>query len=212
MTVYPNVPNVPGVPSLARNPQAAVQSVQPLSADNASVSSQLSIPRWGIYYNGSPALVSDSVIDLTFEAEHELSSYPLEGGAFESYNKVKRPFNAKLRFSQGGSVADRQAFLETLETLENSLTLYDVVMPERLFSSANVMHYDFRRTNNNGATLIVADVWLEQIRVTAVATFSQTKSPSGATPKSSGTVQTQTPTPTQAAVGGGGFGGASGGW
>jgi hypothetical protein len=118
-----------------------------------------------------------------------LLDYPLEQGAFESYDKVQTPFVAWLRFVTGGSIADKQAFLASIEAITASLEFVDVVTPERVYQSANVSHYDYRRTAVNGVGLLAVDVWVTEVRVTATQAFTNTSQPSGSDTVHGGTIQ-----------------------
>lgn len=55
-----------------------------------------------------------STIEFDFEANYHISDYPQEQGAFQSYNKVQMPFDCRVRLACGGTIAQRQAFLNSL--------------------------------------------------------------------------------------------------
>jgi hypothetical protein len=130
-----------------------------------------------------------SIISLDFKKDATVSSYPVEQGGFQSYNKVQTPFEARVRIASGPSKTDRSNLLTTVEALYQSLDTYDVATPEANYSSANVHHYDYQRTATNGAGLIVVDLWLTQIVQTSTSTFANTQTPSGANPIAGGNVQ-----------------------
>lgn len=184
----PNVPNLPGVPSLS---SFARNEVTFLAADAIAIlQSRLFPEQWGIFENGAPVIPADNVVSLDFKQESTISQYPVEQGAFESYDKVASPFEARLQFSRGGSVIDRQQILNTIDAISKTLTLFDVVTPERIYTSVNITHYDYHRSANRGAGMIVLDVLCTEVRVNATPSFSSTQSPSGASPVSGGNVQT----------------------
>jgi hypothetical protein len=186
----PNVPQVAGVPPL--NSYLAAGDVVLLTADEAVIAS-LVTPQWGIYLNGEPVVEADSVVSFEYKQEYTVSDYPLEQGAFESYDKVQLPFDVKIRYAQGGSESDRQTFLQSIASIIGTLNFYSVVTPEVVYPSVSVTHYDYRRTAVNGVGLIMADVWCTQIRVSATTTFSNTQQPSGASPQGNGYTAAQTP-------------------
>lgn len=198
MALFPNVPDVPGVPPLLR-PLGFQASVLPvlLTADTADFVPDDTTPQWGIFQNGFPVILADNVVDFAFRQDWDLSNYPQEEGAFQTYNKVNTPFDARVRFSAGGSESNRQAFLVSILSISGNLQLYDVVTPELIFANVNIAHVDNRRSARNGQGLVVVDVWLYQVPVTATAAFSQTKTPSGTANKSNGTVQPTVASPTQ---------------
>lgn len=55
-----------------------------------------------------------STIEFDFEANYHISDYPQEQGAFQSYNKVQMPFECRVRLACGGTIAQRQAFINSL--------------------------------------------------------------------------------------------------
>lgn len=189
---FPNVPIAPGVPPLSRDPLIVIGTVQLLTQDAAGILS--GFPQWGIFLNGFPVVLADNVVSVDYKQDWTISDYPLEQGAFESYDKVAHPFECKVRFSAGGSVGNRQSFLNSIAAIAGNLTLYDIVTPEETYTSVNITHYDYRRTSINGVGLITVDVWAVQVRVTATASFQNVTSPTSASPQNGGIVQTNMPT------------------
>lgn len=187
-----------GIPSLLGQVTNVVNDVKLVSADVANVLGMFGPPKWGIFNNdGSLALEPDSIISVDFKRDWKLPNYPQEQGAFESYNKVTMPFDARMRMTKGGTDAERSAFLDAVDSAADSLMLYQVVMPEVSYPSANIVNYSYQRTSTNGVGLLTVDLWLLEVRVTATAAFANTAAPSGSDPVSDGSVQTQTPTSSQ---------------
>lgn len=187
---YPLVPVAPGVPNVLRKSGSIVAAAVMLLKD--AVSAYLSAPsEWGIFLKGKSVLVADSVVSLDYRKEWHLSDYPIEQGNFETFNKVRMPYDARITFSKGGTDADRNEFLATIETISGSLDLYDVVTPETTYTNANISHFDYRRTAINGVSLLSVTIWLQEIRATAASTFAQveTAQPSGAPQANGGVVQ-----------------------
>ena len=73
--------------------------------------------QWGIYKDGLPVVVADSVVSFGFKKDWNIADYPVEEGSFESYDKVETPFGARVRFASGGSTANRQALLQSIEAI-----------------------------------------------------------------------------------------------
>lgn len=194
---FPNVPNVPGVPALPRDPLFAFSALSLLTRDLSSGLVGSLAPKWGIFLNGAPVVVADSVISFDFKADWSISDYPVEQGAFESYDKVEVPFVAKVRFATGGAQPALQAFLDSITDAAKTLSLYEVITPEKIYENVNISHYDYRRTASAGLGLIVVDVWLLQIRQSATPAFSNTKSPSAAGTTQTGVTQGLEPTAAQ---------------
>lgn len=159
--------------------------------------------QWGIFQNGVPVITADSVVSMEYRQEWLISDFPLELGAFESYDKVYSPYLVRFRFSAGGSEANRAALLASVAAIAGDLNLYDAASPEAIYLDCNVTHYDYRRTAINGVGLLVVDVWLEEVRIVTSSTSDttmpsgtatgNTAEPSGASPLNDGSVQPQPP-------------------
>ena len=146
-------------------------------------------PQWGIFdQNNNPVLVADSVFGVEYAHDWQISDYPQEQGAFASYNKVQVPWVAKVQYLIGDPIL-RAAFLKQAEVVCASLNLVSVITPDIPYMSANPIHAGYKRTGQNGVTLILVEVWCEQIRIFGSATTSNTASPNGATPAQNGTTQ-----------------------
>jgi len=191
-----------GIPALLGQLANVTNTAVLLVADALNVIGLFAGPQWGIFnQDGTLALEPDSMISLDFKRDWKIPNYPVEEGSFQSYNKVALPSDTRIRLSKGGTVADRQAFLEQVAAVAESLDLFDVVMPEgALIQNVNFVSYALHRTSTNGVGLISVDLELEEVRETATATFSNTAAPSGADPVSTGSVQPQTPTTAQSAA------------
>lgn len=154
---------------------------------------------------GSPVIIPDTVPRFEYRGEARVSNYPIEKGAFETYNKVQDPFDirmmmvcAGLNYAQniiqsiglnlGQQNMQRSAFLDTLDYMKQTTDLFTIVTPDKTYENVNMVHFDFRRETTNGATMLLVEAWFEEIRVQASATYTQTASPSAADPVDLGTV------------------------
>jgi hypothetical protein len=195
---YPNVPPSPGVPPLFRQAGSVFAVAALLVVDAGAFLGVAPPPQWGIYYAGFPAIIGDTVMSFDFRQEYSVSDAPQEQGAFVSYNKVQNPFEGRVTFAKGGTIADRTQFLNRIaEAIASLDTGYSLVMPEMTWSSVNVTHQDFRRSRDAGANMLTIDVWVEQIRVTGTSSFTNTVNPSSQATQNGGQVQPLTPTSAQ---------------
>ena len=146
-------------------------------------------------------VVGSSTGDVEFQLDHQISTAPQEQGAFMSYNKVSSPYRSRVTYIVSGLQSQRGAFLAQVLAVQNApasdQSLLTLIMPEISYPSCNVVHHSYRRSSRNGVTMIAVDVWVEQVRVTGTAAYSNTTLPSGANQQNDGTVQAQPPTPTQ---------------
>lgn len=199
----PIVPLAPGVPPLPAflpgvptPPASALPApVRAVTADSPTALSAVGRNQWGIFGpNGAVILTVDSVASVEYARDYRISDYPQEQGAFESYNKVQTPFQGKVSFLIGPS---RRIFLNEIEAQLKSLQFVSLVTPEITYPSANLTHYGFRRQARHGVTLLIVDVWCEEVRVIGSAQLSNTKEPASAPTQENGNVQpvdTETPT------------------
>jgi hypothetical protein len=152
-------------------------SIALLVEDSALLLGLLAPPAWGIFDSSGKAILEvDSFADIDYARDYSVSDAPQEQGAWESYNKVQQPYQAKIGFLIARS---RFAFLQSVEAAAASLQLVSVVTPEIAYPSANITHYGYKRTQVNGVTMIRVEVWLEEIRVTAGTQLGTIQQPVG---------------------------------
>jgi hypothetical protein len=75
-----------------------------------------------------------------------------------------------------------------------SLDLYDVVTPDMVYQSVNLVHCSYAKKNDNGAMMIIAELLFQEIRETVSAAYSSSStivnsnSPSAADQSNTGAV------------------------
>ena len=152
--------------------------------------------QWGVFSGGAPVIAADTVTSLDYKQEWAISDFPVERGAFESYDKVALPYDARVRFAAGGSAANREALLGSIAAVAGTTQVFDVVTPEAVYVSATISHYSYQRTASRGLGLMQVDVWLLQI-IQAGDSALNTAQPDGAGPVNGGSVQPTDPTANQ---------------
>lgn len=207
---FPDVPLMAGVPPVNRHEPFHQAPVDKLTKDADGISKgKGATVAWGIFgQKGGLAIKPDSIAAFEFQQEYRVAEYPLEEGGFESYNKVTLPFDARVIMTKGGSLAERKAFLETVDAVVASLDLYTIVTPERSYGNANLTRMGFRREAESGVSLLTVELHAVEIRTQASVQFvasapgdqsggnrnpGDTHAPSGANPRSNGSVQPVTP-------------------
>ncbi|MDB5777613.1 MAG: hypothetical protein JWP38_3746 [Herbaspirillum sp.] len=211
---FPAVPSLPGVPALVRG---GTQMFDTLTSNLLGLTDSLDFltgadaPQWGIFDStGSPVVVADSVISFGYRNDARISDYPVEQGAFASFNKVANPNDVQIRMTLSGTAIARAEFAASLDAAVASLSLYDVITPEIAYTGMNVIAWDYRREASSGSGMIIADVTIREVRETATAAFSAAaadptasapvtapQTPSAAPTQDQGQVQAATPTPAQ---------------
>lgn len=186
-----NVPNVPGVPNLGSYTSAVVTL---LVADGLNTLLNFLRPQWGLYQGNIPILPVDNVVSFDFRQDWSIADFPVEKGAFESYDKVTNPFSVRLRLSVGGNELKREGLLTTLRELAPTTDIFDAVTPEETYENVTIEHYDYNRNARN-VGLLVVDLWCKEVRIEATSSF--TKSTSSADVVNKGQVQGTAPSKNQ---------------
>jgi len=205
-----SVPDVDGVPSVLFAPGAGLGIALATADDQIALAAFAGLvpERWGLFdQNGGAVIEADCIAAFDHKREWVISDYPVERGAFESYDKVAVPFDVRLVYCAGGSEANRTALLQSVEAIAGDLNLYDAVMPEKVFQSVNVVHHDFSRTSQRGVGLLMVALWCREVREitnstgsaspSATGSTGQTAAPSGADPVDGGVVQPRDPNATE---------------
>ena len=224
---FPNVPAYPGVPTLTRRASAAIASSPALSigigtVENILIGALQQAPKWGIFdsdgnqlgiSSSTASIVSAVASQLTgdtapvlstysfdFTKEARVSNFPIEAGKFASYNKVETPGNPVVTLILDGSEDDRTRFLETIDAACVSTDLYNAVTPEITYANYTVERYTYQRRASKGATLLMVEVSLKEIRqATAIyatvttAPIVNPQNPSSAPQVNNGMTQPATP-------------------
>lgn len=218
---FPNIPALPGVPSLPRLPGAAAI----VSAGLGVIQGLLwrtfqTQTRWGVFDSagnplGDPAkftgLIGDaldavglgstmSTRSVDYSKETRVSDFPIERGSFASYNKVETPASPVVTLCLTGSENNRRTFLDAIDAACKSTDLYSVATPEVTYIEYSIERYNYRRSSAKGATLLMVELTLKEIRQVSSeytqASDSQVDQPQdvGATPEADGgKVQPQIP-------------------
>lgn len=180
------VPFLPGVPALLSF--ADDDFISLLVDDGLNIYSTSFPSQWGIFLDGAPIITADTIASFNYKQEWSIADYPVEEGAFATYDKVQIPFDARFRFVAGGSEDNRISLLESIDAAASDKTsLYDVVTPEKVYPSVTISHYDYARTAVNGVGMIQVDVWCFNV-VTLTDDSLSSQSPSAASPTNDGTV------------------------
>jgi len=177
VSLYPNVPMLPGVPQLVRSPLFPPSPAPTLGTaqQDALGAGAGQAPAWGIFdASFNAVLVPDSFLDFDQRAEYRISNFPVQAGAFASYNKVTLPQEVSVRMAFGQDLQARSNFLSTLDTLSASLDLYTINTPERGYDNCNITRYEVTRRGKDGAFFLTEiDVFFIQI-IQVTAQYSST--------------------------------------
>lgn len=166
-------PNFPGIPPL-KNPGPA--GVATLAAPLISKFLNSLAPKWGIYKKKgegyAPAIIVDSVLSIDYANSANILNYPVEEGAFASYNKVQNPRALSVVLTKGGTQKELAQFIADLETLQASLELFLIVTQGKAYQNVNIDRVEYRREATGGAGIVKAVIHFVEIRA-AKAAFSK---------------------------------------
>jgi hypothetical protein len=213
---FPDVPIAPGVPALVRSAVTSQPVNIVLGVTGAALLGALqSQQQWGIYDSDNnqlggvdglslvESLVSQptilSTVDVAYTRETRSANFPVEEGSFASYNKVQTPASPVVTLALTGSSSDRTAFLNALEAACISTDLYSVVTPEVQYIGYSLDRFSYKRAAGKGATLIVVEIALEEIRqvsasyTTAATPVVSPVNPAATTQTNAGNVQASAP-------------------
>lgn len=171
---FPTVPALPGVPQLVRqsllSAQAALLPIQAV-LDTGLLIKELALlaasrpQTWGVFdSNGNKVIDPDSIFAFSDRAEWRLLDYPVEDGAFGTFNKVIVPFENSVRMNKGGSLSDREEFLTSIDNIAGDTNIYQIRTPEKSYLSVNIMRRELIRRSSEGAYFLEVDLTFRQIQ------------------------------------------------
>lgn len=217
---FPNIPKLPGVPAIPRSPNFPALGKASLGALQGALWRAFQIQtRWGIYDSKGKALADPrrfqglagellntlggttmSTSSVDYSKETKASDFPVEKGSFATYNKVEQPSTPQVTLALSGSESDRKKFLDAIDKATKSTDLYNVVTPEVVYVGYTLTRYNYQRRNNRGATLLIVEISLQEVRQVSVqyaqsnkAGLNNTKAASATPQADNGKVQAKTP-------------------
>lgn len=186
MTI-PGLPSIPDFKGLVSSGTGAL-----ISFGGATLIRKIFGNQWGIFNQfGIPIMLADTVYSVKYQNNSQVSQAPVEKGTFTSYNKVQNPYQATVTMIRGGGDATlRGLFIAQLELLSKSTLLFHVITPEYVHINAAITGYDYARMPQDGARMIAANIYLEEIREGEVTyETKETANPEDAPPVDAGEQQ-----------------------
>jgi len=163
---FPNVPFLLGVPQLVRSllfQPATTVTLGAQAQHNLWASAQV-VPSWGIFNDSGVKVINpDNIFAFSDRAEWRESDYPVQRGAFASFNKVVVPFEDTVRMTKGGSLSDRTAFLASIDAIAGDTNVYSIRTPEKTYTNMNVLRRELLRRSSEGAYFLEVDIFFRNI-------------------------------------------------
>lgn len=202
---FPSVPIAEGVPNLARSANSLLQTTG-TTGRAMGLTGGLAGTFLGQYLNTMLAptyalldkddkkvITPDGPGEFEMKGDSSVSTYPVEQGGFQSYNKVVNPEDLSLSLLCGGQGAmSRQDFLNVCNDLKSKPIVIKLVTPERVFPYVTCTGMSYKKTARSGATLLTVNMTFKEVRVVATTSFPNAKSSSGQVQKNGGQAATQT--------------------
>lgn len=126
---FPDLPDLPGVDDIPINIGNIIPSAADLNVTNIisalrsgsilSAYDTLFGLKYGIYKYGKPMLEVDTITEITVDNQSQISDFPVEQGAFRSYNKIALPSSYTLEMLKTNSLlgARKTDVINTLQAM-----------------------------------------------------------------------------------------------
>lgn len=195
---FPNVPFLLGVPQIIRSLlfKPATNVTLGAQAQHGLWASAQVAPTWGIFTPAGVKVVNpDNVYAFDNRAEWRESDYTVQRGAFAAYNKVIVPEEVSVRMTKGGTLAQRTAFLKSIDQIKGDTNLYNILSPEKTYVGYNIIRVELMRRSSEGAYFLEVDVFLRQVNQqdpqysTTAANTANAKNPAALPAVNQGNVQ-----------------------
>jgi hypothetical protein len=136
-----------------------------------------------------------STYSFDYSRQSTVSTFPVETGSFAGYDKIWTPARPVVTLAFSGSEVDKWNLLANLELACGDTSLWNVITPDAEYDGYTIARYSYRRMSNKGATMLLIDVMLEEVKQVTLSYAntpgSVTPTPSPVTPRKKNT----TPTP-----------------
>lgn len=150
---------------------------------------------WTITDDDGNAVDFTSFISLETRVMGQVTSYPVENGAFATYNKVQDPSLHRVTLAKQGSNTEFAAIIAKLDEYKVAAKKLHIATPSTLYAPATLESYNFKHTQESGAGLLIVE--LELVEVCEVETsvtttvITKPKNPTSSRKKNTGKTQTE---------------------
>ena len=202
---FPNVPIAEGVPNLARSAYSLAQKTG-TTGRVMGLTGGLAGTFLGHYLNAMLAptyallnqkeekvITPDGPAEFEMKGDASVSTYPVELGGFQSYNKVINPEDLSLSLlCNGQGPMSHKDFLKACHELKNGIDVIKLVTPKYVYPYVICTGMSHQTTARNGVTLLKVNLTFKEIRVTGTTSFPNAKTDSGAVMREGGQSSAQT--------------------
>lgn len=112
-----------------------------------------------------PLAVPSSWGEFAAKYETQLSDYPQEFGAYQPYNKVRRPIEVNVMLIKTGSDLARFAWLAAIQQQEanNPQQLYTLISPQLIATDYSLSGLSYETRNDRGSNILYLSLRFTEI-------------------------------------------------
>ena len=108
-------------------------------------------------------ITPDSVLEMSFQAESEATSEPIEKGGFASFYKTKQPKNINFDIAFNTDDEKQQSILDTIYDIQCGYDLITAVTPTKIYENLTITSVSYSRSSEDGMTMLVLKLQLQEI-------------------------------------------------
>jgi len=112
-----------------------------------------------------PLAIPSSWGEFSAKYETQLSDYPQEAGAYQPYNKVKRPIEVNVTLTKTGSDLARFAWLAAIQQTEAAFPqqLYTIISPQLIATDYTLSGLAYETRPDKGSNILYLNLRFTQI-------------------------------------------------
>lgn len=129
----------------------------------------------------------DTFVQLKVSAKTKVSTFPVENGAFVSYNKASAPYDLKVEIAVSDLADRRHQLIVDLDREKSGIRLFNITSADATYLNYTLEGYSLSFTRKGGWGIVVATLEFVQVREVSTA-YGQARAGAGGT-KSGGTVR-----------------------
>jgi hypothetical protein len=146
--------------------------------------------------SGRDAIIFTAFIGIEVSNESQAPSNPIEEGSFANYNKVQTPASLSLTLAVQGTDFELETVLDKLNRFSGEASKLIVVTPSVIYDNLTLVQYSYRRSAEQGATLLTVALTFTEVRETRVQVttkvITKPKNPTSASKENVGRVTPKT--------------------
>jgi hypothetical protein len=142
------------------------------------------------------AIAADSVQEFGWRKENRIPNFPIQQGAFGTYNRVALPFENSITLTKGGTLTDRTAFLQAVDAViaQANIALYTIRTPEKSYANVSCTRAEVARRGTGNAFYFDVELFFIEINEVAAQYSTTSTASTPVTPTNNASVPSAVPT------------------